>query len=161
MIFWSDHGEMLGDHGCTGKSQFFEEAVKVPFIIRWPGQVQTGKVSKALVSQIDIFPTVCAAGGADPGEMCQGENLLPLLKGETDKVRDAIISESNRRQGQKFMLRDDRYKIEIHKSGETKLLFDLQEDPEEMQNLVGKADEIEKMMREKLLKELLRLQASF
>ncbi len=161
VIFWSDHGQMLGDHGSIGKSQLYEESANVLFFIRWPGQVQAGEVSKALVSQIDVFPTVCAAGGADPGGMCQGANLLPLLKGGTDRVRDVVISENGRRDNQKFMLRDERHKIEVHKSGETRMLFDLQEDPEEMQNLVGKADEIEKMMREKLFKELLRLQASF
>ncbi len=161
IIFWSDHGEMLGDHGLNGKSQFYEEAVNVPFIIKYPGQKEAGTVSDALVSQIDIFPTACAAGGAEAGDLCQGENLLPILEGEVETVRDAVISENGMHWRQNYMLRDERYKIDVLKNGQTRLLFDLQEDPEETNNLAGKSEyaEIESVMREKLFRELLRLQS--
>jgi len=66
VVFWSDHGEMFGDHQCLYKSVFYESSVRVPLIISWPSRVQEGKICKFLVEIIDIYPTILEAAGANP-----------------------------------------------------------------------------------------------
>jgi arylsulfatase A-like enzyme len=85
VIFMSDHGEMLGDHGCYLKGPFFyEPAVRVPLIASWPGQVEEGVESDALVELVDLAPTLLDAAGVDRPVGMQGDSLWPLLTGRSD-----------------------------------------------------------------------------
>ena len=78
VIFTSDHGEMLGDHGLLLKGcRFYEGLVHVPLILRWPGQIPAGATTDALVELTDLAPTLLdAAGGEVPSHMA-GRSLLP------------------------------------------------------------------------------------
>ena len=80
VAFTSDHGEMLGDHGIYLKGPFFyEPAIRVPFIVSWPGGIAGGRRSEALVEGVDIAPTLLEAAGLPRSPGMQGRSLWPLL----------------------------------------------------------------------------------
>ena len=84
------------DHGLAfpgAKATLYDRGLGVMLILRGPGGFSGGKASDALVSHIDLFPTVCELAGIDPPEWLQGESLLPLAGGEVDEVRDTIFAE--------------------------------------------------------------------
>ena len=143
IIYSSDHGESLGDHGLIEKGcRFYEGLVRVPLIFSWPGQVKAGLQSDALVELLDIPPTLLDICGLDIPEYMQGRSLYPLLKGETDPgfhkpyVRseyfDAIKASDASRA---TMYRDKRYKLTVYHGHNLGELYDLENDPGEFNNL--------------------------
>jgi arylsulfatase A-like enzyme/lysophospholipase L1-like esterase len=93
VIYSSDQGFYLGEHGWYDKRWMFEESLEMPFMIRWPGVVKAGVTSYALIQNIDYAPTFLEMGGIDrPGEI-QGTSIVPVL-GDQGRVpnswRDAI-----------------------------------------------------------------------
>jgi arylsulfatase A-like enzyme len=150
VVFTSDHGEMLGDHGLLKKGcRFYEGLVRVPLIISWPGTFAEGVISEALVELTDIAPTLLQAGGASVPERMQGRSLLPILTGALDPHRHrefvrseyyrALNPDQPKRLGQwtgtyATMLRDERYKLVVYHGHELGELYDLQEDPGEFDN---------------------------
>ncbi|MGH2369773.1 MAG: sulfatase family protein, partial [Chloroflexota bacterium] len=159
VVFWSDHGEMGGDHQRYQKSVFYEPAARVPLLARWPaGGVGASGESKtqpargccqALVEQIDLFPTVLEAAGAPPSPRTFGRSLLPLARGETAQTREAVFSELAR----EVMVRTDGHKYAVNREGRGYLLYDLRADPHEQRNLTGHPDyrEVERELRERML----------
>lgn len=162
VIFMSDHGEMLGDHGIYWKGPYFyEELVRVPLIISWKGVIPEGRTSKALVELLDIAPTLLEVAGISLYPGIQGRSLWPLLRGQKniDRHRDNVYCEYYNAQPwhqdlppQCTMVFDGRYKlVRVHsvKGGE---LYDLQADPLESRNLYDDADYLE--VRMELLEQL-------
>jgi arylsulfatase A-like enzyme len=151
VIFTSDHGEMLGDHGLLLKGcRFYEGLVRVPLLISWPGRFQAGLVSDALVELTDLTPTLLDACGLPMPERVQGRSLLPILTGQAapHEHRDFVRCEYYRalnpdapgRQGifegtYATMFRDRRYKLVVYHGHPLGELFDLQADPGEFDNL--------------------------
>ncbi len=143
IIFMSDHGEMLGDHGLIQKGcRFYEGLVRVPMIWSWPGHFATGVRSDALVELTDIAPTLLElAGEAVPEEM-QGRSLLPILTGQQspDRHRDFVRCEyydalGLADQSHATMYRDEQYKLVIYHGHDLGELYDLHADPNEFDNL--------------------------
>jgi choline-sulfatase len=146
IIFTSDHGEMLGDHGIYLKGPYFyEPAIHVPLIVNWPGRVRAG-VSEALVELTDLAPTILDAAGLPRHPGMQGRSLWPILTGAADagSHRDDIYCEfynaceghngSNTAPAFATMLRTARYKlVRAHNLG-TGELYDLEQDPRETVN---------------------------
>jgi choline-sulfatase len=164
-IFMADNGMNLGQLALIGKGNanilgskppiyrpnMFDRSVLVPFIVRWPGVVKAGATSDALISTIDILPTLIEATGAVAGEKLQldGRSLLPLLKGEKVGWRNAYsdtydmiyLAETHMR-----MIRTEHWKLVLYldaegnplANGNRHELFDLQNDAEELTNLYGK-----------------------
>lgn len=96
VIFMSDHGEMLGDHGFYLKGPFFyEPAIRVPLIMSWPGHIEEGQTSEALVELTDLAPTLLDAAGLNHHVGIQGDSLWPILTGEAnpDEHREDIYCE--------------------------------------------------------------------
>ncbi len=96
VIFTSDHGEMLGDHGLLLKGcRFYEGLVRVPLIVSWPGNFQEGLVSDALVELMDVAPTLMETCGVPLPARTQGRSLLSILTGASDPHhhRDYVRSE--------------------------------------------------------------------
>jgi choline-sulfatase len=143
VIFMSDHGEMLGDHGIYLKGPYFyEELIHVPLILRWPGQLQAGQRISALTELIDLAPTLLDAAGAERYPGMQGHSLLPLLRGEPGAFkRDDIYCEfynanfSYRPGAHTTMIRNERYKLAVAHGQPTGELYDLQNDPHEHCNV--------------------------
>ncbi|MFW6223175.1 MAG: sulfatase, partial [Bacteroidota bacterium] len=91
VVFTSDHGEMLGAHKLTGKSVMFEEAIKVPFILRVPQLGMKERIVEQNVSQIDIVPTILDLMGTKPDESLQGKSLVPYMKSMDFPEEDIFI----------------------------------------------------------------------
>jgi choline-sulfatase len=155
VVHWSDHGEMLGDHGRIGKCTFHESSMRVPLIMRWPGHFGEGYTCHALVENIDVCPTILEILGLESG-WAQGKSLLPVLEDPSGEVRDYQLSEI-RTQERRFCLRTRESKYAVTEDGRGFMLYDLSSDPDEQHNLIGK-DEMENRMREALLRRLLSTQ---
>jgi len=155
VVFWSDHGEMAGDHGRIQKCTFHESSLRVPLIIRWPGRVPANTVSNALAEIIDVFPTLLETVGCEPSRRNQGKSLWPVLRGEQEDLREFQLSEIDW-QGRKIMIRSRRYKYAVDELGRGYMLYDLEKDPDEQNNLI--ADDahrpLEAYLREVLLARL-------
>ena len=145
VVYSSDQGFYLGEHGMYDKRWMYEESLRMPLIARWPGVAAPGTEIRALTQNIDFAPTFLeAAGIAPPGEM-QGRSLVPLIKGAPPAAwRDAIYyhyyesGEHNvaRHEG----ARTDRYKlIHYYDAGQWEL-FDLEADPQELRSVYDDPD---------------------
>ncbi len=83
VIYASDQGFYLGEHGWFDKRWIFEESVRTPFLVRWPKVIRPGSVNNDIVSTLDFAPTLLAAAGARPFPEIQGANMLPVWEGRT------------------------------------------------------------------------------
>jgi len=153
VIFTADHGEMMGAHGYLTKGRFYEESVRVPLVLRWPGHVKTGR-SKAPVQMMDVYPTIVEAVGGEltPGRFAK--SLLPIATGQSERIRPIAISEIGDKAPLRMMARDDRFKYWADEDRE--YLFDLENDPLEQHDLTSDPQHRETLntMREKLLTHL-------
>jgi arylsulfatase A-like enzyme len=138
VVFSTDHGHFFGQHGLNAKGAFhYEDMVKVPFIVRYPGRVPAGTRSPALQSLIDLAPTFLSACGIDSQVEMQGVDQLAVWQGKEESARDHVIVE-NRHQPTTVCLKtyvDKRYKITAYFKRDYGELFDLEEDPGETNNL--------------------------
>jgi arylsulfatase A-like enzyme len=156
VVFWSDHGEMGGDHGRFGKRVFYESSVQVPLIMRWPSELPVGMVTGALTEHVDLFDTLVDAADAPPSRRSFGRSLLPHARGEAPPPRDAAFSEFDR----EIMVRTERFKYALDGQGRAFLLHDMIEDPLEQRNLIGHLQYtvVERDLRERLLRWLVSTQ---
>lgn len=140
VIYTSDHGEMLGRHGLWFKSALYEEAARVPLIIRFPGNTGKGVHVNEPVSLLDLFPTLCEIAGVEPYEFLDGVSLMPALGGEPLPVDRPIFTEyaDYGLHTPTRMMRKGSYKL-IYADGFDPLLFDMTNDPGEKNNLAGQA----------------------
>jgi len=138
VLFTTDHGHFLGQHGLVAKPAFhYEDMLRTPMLVRWRGRVPAGEVSSALQSQVDFAPSFLAAAGLDIPGLMQGVDQLPDWTGKCDRVRDHVIVE-NRHEPTTVHLRtyiDDRYKVTVYRDRPWGEIFDLQADPGELVNL--------------------------
>lgn len=94
VVFTTDHGEMLGDHGLWMKGPFhYEQLVRVPLIVRWPGALRAGRATSSLYSHVDLTPTLLSAAGVKAATPMDGVDLTPLLRGDAEQVREVAIVE--------------------------------------------------------------------
>lgn len=137
VIFTSDHGELLGDHGLMYKGPWFYEGLtRIPMIIRGSG-IEQGKRTDALMEHVDIVPTLLDAIGWEPVYGVQGISQLPVLMGQKSHVRtSAVTSYDARDRGINVKcLRTEQYKLVVFAGEAYGELFDLNVDPRESNNL--------------------------
>ena len=142
VIFTSDHGETLGDHGLIQKGcRFYEGLVRVPLVISWPSNFESNLKSDALVELTDIAPTLLELAGAEVPERIHGQSLLRILTGDLspDRHRDFVRSEYydavDLPDGTfATMYRDERYKLVVYHGHGLGELYDLEKDPDEFEN---------------------------
>ena len=90
----SDHGLLRGEHQLLEKgSAVYEELVRTQLTMRWPGEIQAGTRIDALVSSMDLFPTICNRAGAPVPTGLAGKDLWGLLHGDTTSVHDVLFFE--------------------------------------------------------------------
>lgn len=138
VIFTSDHGDMTGSHGgLFDKGFMYEEAHRVPLLVRWPGQIKGGTTSEALVYNMDVFPTILdILGQAD--ESLDGRSLLPLLHAPDHHGRESVYLEFHGIRylySQRALITQDGLKY-IFTPGDRDEVYDLNADPGELRNLV-------------------------
>lgn len=143
VVYSSDQGFYLGEHGWYDKRWMFEESLKMPFIIRWPGKVAPRAESRALIQNIDYAPTFLEAAGVPVPNDVQGRSLLPVLQNAGHPPagwRDAIYysyyeNDAVHEVAQHDGVRTERYKAFFFPRTREWQLFDLETDPQEMKSL--------------------------
>ena len=97
-IFTSDNGYLLGEHGLRGKDVAYEEAVRVPLIVRGPG-VDAGTTNASLVANVDLAPTITELAKASPERKLDGRSLVSTLRGDDSPVREGASARTPGRPG--------------------------------------------------------------
>ncbi|HEY0674104.1 MAG TPA: sulfatase [Longimicrobiales bacterium] len=142
IIYSSDQGFFLGDHGWFDKRWMYEESLRTPLLVRWPGVVRAGSVAEQLVMNLDFAQTILDIAGVQPTAGMQGMSFLPILQGRTPAWRDAIYYQyfaypDWHMVQRQYGVRDRRYKL-IHFYEQDKWeLFDLESDPHELRSVYG------------------------
>jgi len=140
IIFTSDHGDCLNDHGHSQKWTMYEQSVRVPAIVWGPGRVTAGRRVDDLVSLFDFGPTVLELAGIEAPRWMEARSLMPYLQGEDAKPRRYVFAEhagDRILHGTEFMtmIRDHHWKLVHFVDYEEGQLFDLLADPQELHNL--------------------------
>ena len=156
IVYTSDQGFYMGEHGWFDKRFMYEESFRTPLLVRMPGG-KKGDIAQ-LVQNIDYGPTFLDLAGVEVPEEMHGESFLPLLKGKNTKWRDALYYHfyeypAEHDVKRHYGVRDSRYKlIHFYNDIDTWELYDLKNDPNELNNLYGKpgTDRITKRMMKKL-----------
>ena len=130
LIFCSDHGELLGDHGLPYKWLMYDPIVHVPMVIRHPGSVDNPTEVTDLVSLMDLGPTILSTAGIDVPTYFEGRSLVPYLEGEAVSPRDFVFCEDN----YQIMMRSPTHKMVYYIGQEAGELYDLEADPDELWN---------------------------
>jgi len=159
IIYTTDHGEMLGEHGIWEKKTFFEGSARVPLIIRWPKGFEGGRVVTENVNLCDLFATLCDFCDIPVPDGLDSRTLVPLLKGNSSDWNNETVSQY----GNFLMIKQDSlkyqfygpqpesvpadpgYKTYSYDPAYEEVLFDLDRDPEELQNFIDDPVYIEKV----------------
>jgi arylsulfatase A-like enzyme len=152
VIFTSDHGEMLGAHGLREKNVFYEESAHIPLMIRLPGEIESKTIVDGYVSNVDLFASILDYLDIDE-HPSDGLSLRGLIEGSDTKHGEYVVTEWNYRGdiAPNYMILKGGWKLMIpYSPGSTVLnaMYDLTNDPNEMNNLLGNNNEKE-MYREK------------
>lgn len=138
VIFTSDHGEMLGDHGMHSKNIFYEGSVHVPLLL--PGVIPAGAVIQTPSSHLDLFPAILDYCG-QTGHASEGDNLRPFIEGKESGKGRVVVSEWKSQTMPGFMIFDGRWKFMCGLTADAPsldALYDLKNDPQELNNLIGR-----------------------
>jgi choline-sulfatase len=138
VVYTSDHGDMVGEHGLFWKHVFYEDSVKVPLLMSWPGVIPAGHVDSRVVSSLDVTATLLDALQCPALPGSPGRSILPLPNQEDweDVAFSEYCSDEYAPEGGCYhrMIRQGRWKL-IYYHGEPSQLFDLSEDPDEQHDL--------------------------
>lgn len=142
IVYASDNGYYLGEHGLGDKRTAYEEALRIPLLVRWPGHFEGGRVVDEMALNIDIAPTFLQLAGLPVPEAMQGRSLAPLLKGEPADWRKAFFYEYFQENGfgapTVLAVRTANAKLVKYPGhDEWTELFDLSKDPYETRNLAA------------------------
>jgi choline-sulfatase len=144
IIFTSDHGEMLGDHGLYTKHCAYEPSLHVPLIVAGPG-IGAGRVSDALVELSDTNPTACELAGLPPQQDIDAKSFVPVLEDLTETHReDAVSVERHYR-----CIRTREWKL-IENYNDINELYDMQNDPLELNNVAKERKDIVRSLKSRL-----------
>jgi arylsulfatase A-like enzyme len=157
IVFVSDHGDQLGDHGLLGKGSYFDQSFHIPLIIRIPDGItptKSGRIIDAFTENIDILPTLLELFGGEIPRQCDGVSLLPFFRGDSLKRRRTEVHwevdfgyfdeypavSPGKELGLAYgecafnVIRDAQFKY-VHFANMAPLFFDIKNDPEELHNL--------------------------
>ena len=161
VIYTSDQGFFLGEHGMYDKRFMYEESLRMPFLVRWPGVIKPGGVQKAIAINADFAPTFMDAAGLPVPADMQGRSLLPLFKGDapadwrTGMYYRYYHDPGHHNTAAHYGVRTQTHKLIHYWKQDQWELYDLTKDPQEMHNLY--ADSSQQQTVSKLKEELARL----
>jgi iduronate 2-sulfatase len=159
VVLWGDHGWHLGDHGIWTKHTNYEQANRIPIIIRAPGVTRPGTVSGQLAETVDLFPTLAELAGLPTPtgpQPIDGLSLVSVLKSPSSRVRDHAYHCYPRGQRMGRAIRTDRYRlVEWKRPGDSQEhalyeLYDYFQDPEETHNLSSVRPEVADRLKQLL-----------
>lgn len=163
VIYSSDQGFYLGEHGWFDKRWMFEESFKMPFLIRWPGVVKPGSRPMELIQNIDYAPTFLEAAGLQAPAEVQGVSILPILKGDSKDWRKSVYYAyyeiGEHAVPQHYGVRTGTHKLFYLPATDEWQMFDLVKDPEEMKSVYDDPEYSE--VRKSLIKEYHRLRKHY
>jgi choline-sulfatase len=133
IVYTSDHGEMLGEHGLWEKTRFFEASVRVPLFIRYPKAWSAKRVS-ANVNLCDLYATLCDAAKLSIPNGLDSRSLVPLLEGNASNWNDESVSQMGKNH---VMIKQGSLKYHYYGENIPEVLFDLKKDPRENINLIS------------------------
>lgn len=138
VVFTSDHGNFIGEHGLVAKGPFpFEDMIKVPLIVRYPHNIPENKTSSSLQSLVDIVPTFLDYCNIELPDGLAGVSQKEVWNGKSQNIRDYILCENNHERNsichRTYVF--ERYKISIYLGSDHGEIFDLKDDPQEVKNL--------------------------
>jgi arylsulfatase A-like enzyme len=162
IVFVSDHGDQLGDHGLLGKGSYFDRSFHIPLILRLPDDstpIKSGRIIDAFTENIDILPTLLDFFGGEIPRQCDGLSLLPFFRSESAagwrtevhwEVDFGFFDEypavlPDKELGLAYeecafnVIRDDHYKY-VHFTAMPPLFFDIKKDPDELHNLADNSN---------------------
>ncbi|WP_269540715.1 sulfatase-like hydrolase/transferase [Cerasicoccus fimbriatus] len=134
IVYTSDHGEMLGEHGIWEKARFYEASARVPLIIRWPKGFEGGRVVNENVNLCDLFATLCDLSGLEIPSGLDSRSLAPLLRGESVDWCNESVSQIG---PSHVMIKQDALKYQYYGEDVPEVLFDLEADPGELKNFAN------------------------
>jgi N-acetylglucosamine-6-sulfatase len=155
VVYSSDQGFYLGEHGMFDKRWMYEESLKMPLVVRWPGTIEPGTKIDALSQNIDFAPTFLEAAGVTPPAEMQGMSMVPLMRDPKAPWREAIYyhyyEEGEHNVARHEGVRIARYKlIHFYDTGEWEF-YDLEQDPHEMQSRYNEPAYAEEVQRLKVV----------
>lgn len=146
IVFWSDHGEAMGDHDRWYKFDWnTDEVIRVPTFVRWPGHIPQGQTCDAMMETVDIMPTLLDAAGIDTPKGVKGTSMWDTLRGKSNAGKESILVESGTNEGSqsawdrnagrcnKTIRTRDLLYWRDHRGGE--VLYDLERDPHEFETV--------------------------
>lgn len=152
-LFTSDHGEMFGAHGRMKKNIFYDEAARVPFLMRWPGKIPAGHVSDACASTVDIMPTLLGLAGAEIPKEVEGMDLSHCaLRTPGPEPEAALLQNTGAcaswEDGHEWRaVRDKEYTYAVYRVDREEMLFHHKTDPYQMRNLAGDPESARELTR--------------
>jgi arylsulfatase A-like enzyme len=141
VIYTSDQGFFLGDHNWFDKRFMYEEALRMPLLVKWPGKMKPGSVNSSMILNVDFAPTLLAAADLETPADMQGRSFLPLLKGEkpadwrTSMYYRYYHYPMHHRVQPHYGVRTERHKLIYFNKLDEWELFDLANDPHELRNI--------------------------
>jgi iduronate 2-sulfatase len=139
VLLWGDHGWHLGEHAIWGKHALFEESLRSPLIIRYPGIPQPGKATQATVETLDIFPTLCDLADLPRPDFTDGTSLRPILEAPESPGHVAISY------GKATTIRTKTYRLIVHPDGHVEL-YDHTSAAGETENVAAQNSELVESM---------------
>jgi choline-sulfatase len=160
VVYTSDHGDMLGEHGLWRKMSFYEQSGRIPMLVRWPSGIPAGRRIEQCTSLVDLTATVLDIGGVSVDEQKEqweidGDTLLPLMQGQGEEWKDEAFAEHNAHGTDRAlaMIRRGPWKLCYGHGEPPELeLYNLESDPGEFDNLAGRPEHRE--VQERLLSRL-------
>ena len=147
VIFLSDHGYLWGEHGLGGKWLLYEESIRAPLIIKWPGMPDSnkGKLLQQLVLNIDVAPTILDMAGIEVPAVMNGKSMLPLINDPEAEFREdfflehdsVIIVDNPIPDSYGVRTKDWKYIRYVNVEPEVEEMYDLNSDPMELKNLIN------------------------
>lgn len=154
VLFTTDHGDMLGDHGLSQKNVPYEAASRIPLLLQWPGRTEPRKVSDGLVGLEDFLPTLIEELGLqydDTSGRLPGSSLLGEAGGGPSEKRDDYVIDYGSEKARWISVCDGKHKYALWAFNGYEELYDLREDPHEVSNIVAKEPDLAARLRVRAL----------
>ncbi|WP_394657545.1 sulfatase-like hydrolase/transferase [Halosquirtibacter laminarini] len=139
IVFTTDHGEYMGEHGgLLGKNNFYQNAYRIPFLIRFPKKIKPNTVINHHVTTVDFKATLASLMGVVAQKSMDGRSISPLLESEVSKMDNnyAIVCRHGRNIKSAFIgIYNDEYSMCISNTGKDHMLFDMKKDPGQLNNV--------------------------